>query len=537
MSDYDLDKVRHFDTNYYQQPQRAGWVSAPPPPPAPRRKPVSAPPAPTTPEEFRAKHGHNDTHPDHLDDEEYTAEHHYRRHHHPPADKVAEARAFEFGKAYYGVRKQMATIAKATYEPPPEMVYNANVADASYAFYYKDEERLAEIEEATGLKIDPELSDRYSVVLHDSEGNAYISYRGTDPKNPQDLAEDWRIFTSKTIKKGEGMTPRLASAEAKYIATASKYKVIGVSGHSLGGHQSLHIAEKYGVEGFHYNPAVSYEQAFNQSGFSKVKQMIFRNPDDPVSLWAGLASAKNKLTGRVPNPNRVVHHTPITTSAKDSHGLDNFTKAKRGELSASAVEEGGARGIASKAGKAVVKRGGELLAVAFAVAVAGEDIADGKSASETGQDVFETIIPVEGDEYEGKVRRYRMEQENKEIEKGNKTGYGFNAKTGKAISEEEQREASARQDAVIKAMNAKPRPEKETKRTTETNPYNASNQPKGIGGKALAEWNKKRRAWDKAHFHTAKEWAEIDARAKRDKKAEAFGNQFGGMAEAGYFLP
>jgi len=407
MSDYDVSKVRHFDSSYFQQPKRAGWVSAPPPPPAPA-------PAPTPPEEFKRRHGHNDTHPDHLDDKEYTAEHHYKRHHEPPQSAEAEARAYEFGKAYYDVRKQVADIAKATYEPPPKMVYNANIAEASYAFYYKNEEKMAEIEETTGLKIDPELSDRFSVVLHDNEGNAYISYRGTDPKNAQDLAEDVRIFGSRTIKNGEGMTPRLLSAEAKYLATASKYnKVAGVMGHSLGGHQSLFIAEKFGIEGFHFSPAVSYEQAFKQGGISKVKQVIVRTPDDPVSLWALIASAKNKLTGKVLNPNRVVHHTPLTAKGVSSHSLSNATEAKTGKFSATAVEEATTGAKALKGAKATAKRGGELLSVAFAGYVMGEDIKEGKSAGETTRDVFETIIPVEGDEFEGKVRRYRMEQEQK----------------------------------------------------------------------------------------------------------------------------
>ena len=383
MGDYDPSKVQDFNYTYFQQPIGAGWISAP----TQRRKPLpddheSAP---------RRKPLPDEPHPDHEGDEEYTAEHHLKRHHEPPQTSEAESGSVVFAKLIHEVRKRYAEIDQALYEPPPEMIYNANIADASYAFYNKNEERLAEIEEATGLKIDRSLSDEWSVVLHDGEGKAYISYRGTDPKNAQDLAEDWRIFTSKTIKKGEGMTPRLASAEAKYLMTAGKYEVAGVAGHSLGGHQSLHIAEKYGVEGFHYNPAVSYEQAFNQLARSSTKQMIYRNPDDPVSMWSAIASLKSKLTGKVPNPNRVVHHTPLTESVKDSHSLSNMTKAKAGKFSATAVEEAstGAKALA------VAKRGGEVLMVGFAAYTLGEDIKEGKSAGETAQDVFETIIPVE----------------------------------------------------------------------------------------------------------------------------------------------
>jgi len=285
------------------------------------------------------------------------------------------------------------------------MIYNADVADASYAFYYKNEERLAEIEEATGLKIDPELSDRYSVVLRDGTGKAYISYRGTDPKNAQDLAEDWRIFTSKTIKNGEGMTPRLASAEAKYLMTAGKYEVAGVAGHSLGGHQSLYIAEKYGVEGSHFNPAVSYEQAFNQTARSSAKQIIYRNVDDPVSIWSAIAS----LTGKIPNPNRKIHHVPLTESVKDSHSLGNFTftKAK------------GTKGMSPKmVAKTAIKRGGDVLMVGFAAYTLGKDITEGKSAGETTRDVFETIIPV--DPYSEGVQRRNYQRYWKQKKKDDK---------------------------------------------------------------------------------------------------------------------
>ncbi len=373
MSDYDPGKVRNFDSSYFQQPQRAGWVT----------------------------HGH----PSHINDEEYTAEHHLNRHHQPPRTSEAEKSSAEFAKLIQEVRKRYAEIDQALYEPPPKMIYNADVADASYAFYYKNEERLAEIEEATGLKIDPELSDRYSVVLRDGTGKAYISYRGTDPKNAQDLAEDWRIFTSKTIKNGEGMTPRLASAEAKYLMTAGKYEVAGVAGHSLGGHQSLYIAEKYGVEGSHFNPAVSYEQAFNQTARSSAKQIIYRNVDDPVSIWSAIAS----LTGKIPNPNRKIHHVPLTESVKDSHSLGNFTftKAK------------GTKGMSPKmVAKTAIKRGGDVLMVGFAAYTLGKDITEGKSAGETTRDVFETIIPV--DPYSEGVQRRNYQRYWKQKKKDDK---------------------------------------------------------------------------------------------------------------------
>jgi len=167
-------------------------------------------------------------------------------------------------------------------------------------------------------RVDMELSDNPEVgvvLVNDETGEYNVAYRGTDPKNPKDLATDSLIVAgkgdkSKRAKQAIKLFERARMKRPTYRGTTA--------GHSLGGFLSMLVADKFNVKGYHFDPAVFSEGIMRgMKGKGKELQTIFRTTFDPVSAFSRFAKilGKNrrievvKSTSRTDNPH--AHETMI----------------------------------------------------------------------------------------------------------------------------------------------------------------------------------------------------------------------------------
>ncbi len=209
-------------------------------------------------------------------------------------------------------------LAKTTTESIEQHKY-AHLANASYSFndpkrpkhtFMSAAEYIPELED---FRIDHELSNKNAVVLENPvTGEVHISYRGTNPKKAGDLGTDAMIMGGV-----ERSSARFRQAKDLYKRTKAKYgsRKITASGHSLGGGQSLYVAEKFGIEGHHFDPAISVTSALAR-GSKKARQRIYRTILDPVSGLSPLATIGRKF--------RKTTLVKTTEDSKNVHGLSQM---------------------------------------------------------------------------------------------------------------------------------------------------------------------------------------------------------------------
>ena len=126
------------------------------------------------------------------------------------------------------------------------------------ASYHKENatqvtELLSKNEETTGFVLDKELSTaEHSVFHNETTGETTVSYRGT--ATIDDINTDTQILLGR-----ETHSARLKRSQAIFDRVVLKYDKdkTTVTGHSLSGNLSMHIAEANNIEGYHFNPAIS----------------------------------------------------------------------------------------------------------------------------------------------------------------------------------------------------------------------------------------------------------------------------------------
>ena len=194
----------------------------------------------------------------------------------------------------------------------------ARLAMAAYYFEnqeYVQSELFNPMIELEGFVLDRELStEEHSVFHNSSKKQTVIAYRGTS--NLSDVATDSHVAMGR-----ERHTARYKRSEAVFEKARDKYDgSMAVSGHSLGGGISMHIAERYDVEGHHFNPAISATQVFSKDHYdNKTTQQIYHTELDPVSVGAHVIADHQ--------PRRKVHRIDNDPD-HHAHALENFYSNK-----------------------------------------------------------------------------------------------------------------------------------------------------------------------------------------------------------------
>ena len=190
----------------------------------------------------------------------------------------------------------------------------ARLSMAAYYFEsaeYVQSELFNPMIELEGFVLDRELStEEHSVFHNSSKKETVIAYRGTS--NLSDVATDSHVAMGR-----EKHTARYKRSEAVFEKARDKYDgSMAVTGHSLGGGISLHIAEKYDVEGHHFNPAISATQVFSKDHYdNKTTQQVYHTELDPVSVGAHVIADHQ--------PRRKVHRIDNDPD-HHAHALENF---------------------------------------------------------------------------------------------------------------------------------------------------------------------------------------------------------------------
>lgn len=182
--------------------------------------------------------------------------------------------------------------------------------------YLSPSERQAEAQRL-GYTIESQDADR--VLLSNPEGQAVISVRGTDLKNPKNVVRDVATDVAILFGKGE-KTPRYMATQKLFeeAIQSGKYKNIEAVGHSLGGHQAIHLGKTYGIKTHAFNPAFSLPDVARSfidrlAVRQKHKNInIYTTATDPISVASMLSLTAN-----------VRRHKPLKHGLS-SHSLEQF---------------------------------------------------------------------------------------------------------------------------------------------------------------------------------------------------------------------
>jgi hypothetical protein len=179
------------------------------------------------------------------------------------------------------------------------------------------------------LEFFPNLSNRNSAVIHDPvSGKWYVAYHGAngiegvDKQNIKDVIHGNYSKNAEFLESENQLKQLLAYFEDIGINVGEDVELVG---YSLGGSKSLMLAEKYNLEGTHYNafinPFVRHEM--NVPKEMMKPQTMARIVTDPTTIQS--------ITPPLHAHNRKYQHIlPLAENKThlDSHGLDQITKKK-----------------------------------------------------------------------------------------------------------------------------------------------------------------------------------------------------------------
>jgi len=180
------------------------------------------------------------------------------------------------------------------------------------------------------LEFVPNLSNRNSAVIYDrANGTFYIAYHGAngiegvDKQNIKDVINGNYSKNPEFLESENQLKQLLAHLENMGIDASKDVHLVG---YSLGGSKSLMLAEKYNLEGTHYNafinPLARHEMADVPKEMMKQQTMarIITDPTTIQSITPPLHAHNRKYQHILPLAENKTH--------LDSHGLDQITKKK-----------------------------------------------------------------------------------------------------------------------------------------------------------------------------------------------------------------
>ena len=179
----------------------------------------------------------------------------------------------------------------------------------------------------TGYKINRELSDNEGLVYETPEGKVEIAYRGTNPKNLEDLKTDARIAFGY-----EEDSPQFQRAEAQIQGVEEFYGKLPdhYSGFSLGGSKSMTYGQKYNTPSTSFNPFVGknlYKTPANQT--TPAEQNIWRTQNDPVSFGLAFKPGLGAKTSWKVNVMPEMRDVKGGWDMYNSHKLNNFFQTRQ----------------------------------------------------------------------------------------------------------------------------------------------------------------------------------------------------------------
>jgi predicted esterase YcpF (UPF0227 family) len=180
------------------------------------------------------------------------------------------------------------------------------------------------------LEFSPYLSNRNSAVIHDPvSGKFYVAYHGAngiegvDKQNIRDVINGNYSKNAEFLESENQLKQLLSYLESSGVNVGKDVHLVG---YSLGGSKSLMLAEKYNLEGTHYNPFINpliqHEMADVPKEMMKPQTMarIITDPTTIQSLQPPLHAHNRKYKHILPLAENKTH--------LDSHGLDQITKKK-----------------------------------------------------------------------------------------------------------------------------------------------------------------------------------------------------------------
>jgi len=238
------------------------------------------------------------------------------------------------------VREMSTNIPKTILEKTPDGVYDrAQMVKLSYdisgAKNNSDldsaESEFIDAVQSKSLIFMRNYSNRDAAVIYDNAERVYhIAFHGANAEGGNST-EDWKSIKSVMGTRFDKDPQYLRSEKdlelfLGHIAEVDPGASVELTGYSLGGAKSLHLAEKFNLEGMHLNAFTSPLSKYEVSDvFLRAKQQMIRVVNDPYTAQSSLnpvrhASSNREHTTMLPLKNN--------TNFDDAHSLDQFTANK-----------------------------------------------------------------------------------------------------------------------------------------------------------------------------------------------------------------
>jgi hypothetical protein len=245
------------------------------------------------------------------------------------------------------IRQGNTLIPKTVLEKTPEALYDkAHMVKLSYAVSAAQNEsdlndaesEFNEAVQSKDLVFKRNYSNREAVVIHDVSENVYtVAWHGANAEGGN-AKEDWESIKS-VMGVSFNKDPQFIRADEdlsmflRHIAEVDPEAKIHLVGYSLGSSKSLHLAERYNLEGTHINSFVSPLADYKRSSIKNPKLMarqeMIRIVEDPFTAQSAIPPLKHPTA----HNRKYTNLLPLKENTKfdDSHSLDQFTnKTPRG---------------------------------------------------------------------------------------------------------------------------------------------------------------------------------------------------------------